>query len=79
MNANVTWPAQVTFAEMASILSRVVNAGFGTEIADPQHAGAFEMTAPNTGQRFRVIVNEVPRWSDRMDRELAEVTREVTP
>jgi hypothetical protein len=73
----VNGPIAVT--EMAGILRQVVNAGFGQEIADPQHAGAFELTAPATGQRFRVIVNEVAGWSDRMDRELAEVTREVTP
>ena len=57
--------------EMAGILQRIVS-NMLCDIADPQHGGAFEMTAPATGQRFRVAVTEVPGWSEQMDQELAQ-------
>jgi hypothetical protein len=66
--------APIAIAQMAGILRRAVNDNFGQDIADPEHGDTFEMTAPATGQRFRVTVAEIPGWSDQMDRELAEVT-----
>lgn len=39
-------------------------------IADEPRGGTFELTAPTTGQRFRVTVAEVPGWSGQMDDEL---------
>jgi len=34
---------------------------------------AFEMTAPATGQRFRVTVEEIPAWTEGMDADLARI------
>ncbi len=46
--------------EMADIIQRMVNARFGLDIAEVPQGASFEMTAPATGQRFRVTVAEVP-------------------
>ena len=58
--------------EMAGIVRRAVNWVLSGTADDPQD-GAFEMTSPATGQRFRVTVTEVPGWSEQMDLELAQV------
>ena len=61
----------ITVPEMTAIVQRLVNLGMAG-IADEARSGTFEMTAPATGQRFRVTVEEVPGWSEQMDAELAE-------
>jgi hypothetical protein len=67
--------APITAAEMAVILGRTINATLAG-ICDAPDGESFELTAPATGQRFRVTVAEVSPWSDQVDRELREVTRE---
>jgi len=67
--------APITAAEMAAILGRTVNATLAG-ICDEPDGESFELTAPATGQRFRVTVAEVAPWSDQVDRELREVTRD---
>lgn len=62
----------LTVADMAGTVQHAVNFWLAG-IADDPRDGAFEMTAPATGQRFRVTVEEVPSWSEQMDRELAQV------
>jgi len=64
----------ISDAEMAVYVQRAVNLLF-PEIAEMPHAGAFEMTASATGQRFRVTVAEVDDWSDQVEQELSEVIR----
>lgn len=68
-------PAPIAADEMAVIVQRAVNWRL-PRIAETPQGGAFEMTAPATGQRFRVTVAEIPGWSDRMDTELAEALTE---
>ncbi len=46
--------------ELAGIIRRTVNAGFALDIAEAAHGASFDLTAPATGQRFRVTVTEVP-------------------
>lgn len=49
----------ITCDEMAAILTRVVNAGFGCPVAD--HDGGksgFTVAAPSTGQLFTVTVTD---------------------
>ena len=67
--------APISDGEMAAILRRAVNVIFPA-VADVPDGPAFEMTAPATGQRFRVAVTEVAAWSGQVDRELGEVIRE---
>jgi hypothetical protein len=62
----------LTVTDMTGFVQHGVNILF-PGIADDPHDGAFELTAPATGQRFRVAVTEVPAWSDQMDRELAQI------
>lgn len=46
--------------EMAGYIRQIVNMGFGSnKIADEPRGSQFELTAPATGQRFRVTVAEV--------------------
>jgi hypothetical protein len=66
-------PHPITVAEMAGLLQRTVNAGFAADIAYAPDDNSFEMIAPATGQRFRITVEEVPAWTDAMDRELERV------
>jgi len=68
----------ISDAEMAGYVQRAVNLLF-PEIAEMPHAGAFEMTASATGQRFRVTVAEVDGWSDQMERELEVITGSEAP
>jgi len=63
----------ISAAEMAGIIRRTLNVVL-SGIADSPDGASFELTAPATGQRFRVTVAEVPGWSARMDAELGEVT-----
>ena len=73
-------PQPITGDELAGAVRRAINLYFhhepepGRSVADPVAGAAFELTAPSTGQRFRVTVEEVPGWSDQMDRKLAAVT-----
>jgi hypothetical protein len=45
--------------EMADIIQKTINQGLMRPIADPPADTSFELTAPATGQRFRVTVAEV--------------------
>ncbi len=63
--------APLTIADMAGTVQHAVNFWLAGVADDPQ-GGAFELTAPATGQRFRVTVEEVPGWSEQMDRGLAQ-------
>jgi hypothetical protein len=66
-------PEPFTVTDITAIIQRAVNSRI-PGIADAPESAAFEMTAAATGQRFRVNVTEVPRWSPAMDRELSELT-----
>ena len=66
-------PPPISADEMAGHVRGMVNIVLGSEVADPQRDGVFEMTSAATGQRFRVAVTEVPGWSEQMDRELAQL------
>jgi hypothetical protein len=46
--------------EIAGFIQRRVNAAIGFDLADAPVGASFELTAPATGQRFRVTVTEVP-------------------
>lgn len=63
----------ITPADMAAAVQRAVNRSL-PGIAEAPDGSTFEMTAPATSQRFRVTVEEIPGWSDRMDAELNEIT-----
>jgi hypothetical protein len=65
-------PTPLTIADMAGAVQLGTNILLAGIADDPQD-GAFEMTAPATGQRFRVTVTEIPGWSEQMDRELAQI------
>jgi hypothetical protein len=66
-------PGPITVTAIAAIVRLALNSRL-EGIADAPEGGAFELTTAATGQRFRVAVTEVPAWSDRMDRELSELT-----
>lgn len=51
--------SDITSTEMAGIVRRMINRGFGLEIAEETQGESFEFTAPATGQRFRVTVAEI--------------------
>jgi hypothetical protein len=69
--------APITVDEMAGLVRRAIERGlFGAGVTETPQGAAFEMTTPATGQRFRVTVAEVSPWSDQVDRELREATRE---
>ena len=53
--------APIAVAGVARAVQRAVN-WWLPQVAETPQDGAFEMTAPTTGQRFRVTVAEVPGW-----------------
>ena len=60
--------------EMTGLIRDVVDIALpGT--TDPPSGSAFELTAPATGQRFRVTVQEIPAWTPGMEQELEAITR----
>ena len=61
--------------EMAGILQRAVNHRLGVEIAGPPQGASFELTAPSTGQRFRVTVAEAEGLPGQMEAEPAAEAR----
>jgi hypothetical protein len=52
--------APVTAGEMAQMMQQVVNLVMNNDIAEFPHGDSFEITAPATGQQFRVTVTEIP-------------------
>jgi hypothetical protein len=52
--------APISGEEMAGLIQKAVNDRFRLDIADPPRDSSFELTAPATGQRFRVTVTEAP-------------------
>jgi hypothetical protein len=69
-----THEAPISNAEMAGMLQQVLNIAFGrSSIADAPRGSSFELTAPATGQRFRLTIAEVPA-DEAVDAAIAAIT-----
>jgi hypothetical protein len=69
MSENVPLSAR----EVAGIIQRTINAHWSLDTAEAPDGVSFELTAPSTGQRFRVTVAGVPA-GEAVDAALSRLT-----